>query len=370
MKSLVWARLRAAALLCLTFLLFVGSVRAAGATAAPGWTRVEIPTTGSYFLLYVPAGLDTTQPVPVILFFHGSGGTPDLYKIYVQSAADKAHCVLALPKSASDLGWGTGNDEQTVTETLRLVHGQVTVDDQRVALAGHSAGGAWAYLEAYAASTYSAVFTLSASYYPVTALADPTYTPPIRMYYGTLDQNYALARPNLEAQWARLGVPVEEDVQPGYYHDYWPDTSMLNGFLFAVSKSRPAPFPVEPPTPPTTPATCTPTATNLCLSQGRFRAEVAFDANGASGMGQTVPGGSADSGLFWFFSADNWEVMVKVLNGCDVNHHYWIYSAATTDVHYVLTVTDTLTGAVKKYENPAGKAAAAITDSSAFQTCP
>jgi poly(3-hydroxybutyrate) depolymerase len=194
MKSLVWARLRAAALLCLALLLVMGSLQAAGAAAAPGWTRVEIPTTGSYFLLYVPAGLDTSQPAPVILFFHGSGGTPDLYKVYVQSAADKAHCVLALPKSASDLGWGTGNDEQTVTETLRLVHGQVTVDDQRVALAGHSAGGAWAYLEAYAASTYSAVFTLSASYYPVTVLADPTYTPPIRMYYGTLDQNYTIAR--------------------------------------------------------------------------------------------------------------------------------------------------------------------------------
>jgi hypothetical protein len=53
-----------------------------------------------------------------------------------------------------------------------------------------------------------------------------------------------------------------------------------------------------------------------------------------------------------------------------LNGNYWVYSAATTDVHFVLTVTDTLTGQVKRYENPAGKAAAATTDSGAFPTCP
>jgi acetyl esterase/lipase len=367
MKFMVWPLRRAAALWVFAVLLSLASRQTAGAAVASGWTRVEIPATGSYFLRYVPAALDTTKPVPVVIFFHGSGGTPELYEIYVAPSADRAGCVVVLPKSASDLGWGTGNDEQTVTETLRLLHEELTVDDRRIAAAGHSAGGAWAYLEAYAASTYSAVFTLSAPFYAVSALADPTYTPPIRMYYGTTDPNYTTARPLLEAQWARLGVPWEEDVQPGYSHDYWPDTSMLNGFLFAVSKSRPAPAPPPPPPPP---PTCTPTATSHCLSNGRFRVEVAFDANGSSGMGQTVPNASPDSGLFWFFTPDNWEVMVKVLDACEVNQRYWVYAAGTTDVHYVLTVTDTLTGTVKRYENPAGKAAAAVTDSNAFQTCP
>jgi hypothetical protein len=59
-----------------------------------------------------------------------------------------------------------------------------------------------------------------------------------------------------------------------------------------------------------------------------------------------------------------------VLDGCALNGNYWVYSAGTTDVHYVLTVTDTLTGRVSHYVNPAGKAAAATTDSSAFPTCP
>jgi acetyl esterase/lipase len=368
MKSMsLGPRRRAAAPLFSAVLLTLVTLQAATAAVDPGWSRVEIPATGSYFLRYVPAGLDTTQPVPVVVFFHGSGGTPDLYKVFVAPAADWTHSVVILPKSASDQGWGTGNDEQTVTETLRLVHEELPVDDRRIALAGHSAGGAWAYLEAYGSSAYSAVFTLSAPFYPVTSLADSTYKPPIRMYYGTTDVNYTGALPSLETQWTGLGVSWETDVEPGYSHNYWPASTMLGGFLFATGKSRPAVTPPPPPPPPT----CTPTATSLCLSQGRFRVEVAFEANGSpTTKGQVVPGSSADSGLFWFFNPDNWEIMVKVLDACAPYHRYWVYAAGTTDVHYVLTVTDTATGAVKRYENPAGKASAAVTDSNAFQTCP
>ena len=334
------------------------------AEIAPGWRRVEIPATGSYFWRYIPKTLDAAHPAPLVLFLHGSGGTPDLYKNFVAPAAEKAGCVVAMPKSSSDLGWGIGNDAQTVSETLRLQREELPVDERRTALAGHSAGGAYAYLLAYAGSTYSAVFTLSASFYRVDSLADPSYKPPIHMYYGTTDPNYSGARPSLEAQWGRLGVTWEEDVQAGFGHNTWPTSSMADGFLFLVGKSRPDP---------SAPA-CVAGATRLCLQKGRFRAEVAWDAAGSSGAGQTVANSSAgpsvESGLFWFFSPDNWELMVKVLDGCAINSRYWVFAAGTTNVHYVLTVTDTTTGAVARYENPAGRAAAAVTDVGAFQTCP
>lgn len=340
-------------------LLALSTVSAAAAEVIPGWRKVDIPATGSYYWRYVPKTADLSRPVPLVLFFHGSNGSPEDYESFVFPAAETAGCVVAMPKSSSNVGWGFGNDEQTVTETLRLVREELSVDDRRIALAGHSAGGAWAYLVAYAGSTYSAVFTLSAPFYAVSSLADSTYKPPIHMYYGSTDPNYSGARPNLEAQWGKLGVSWEEDVQAGFGHNTWPVDSMANGFRFLVGKSRPDPA-----------ALCTPTATSLCLNQGRFRVEVAWDANGSSGAGNTVPGASADSGLFWFFSPDNWEMMVKVLDGCGVNGRYWVFAAGTTNVHYILTVTDTLTGSVAHYENPAGKAAAAVTDTNAFQTCP
>ena len=190
-------------------------------------------------------------------------------------------------------------------------------------------------------------------------LADSRYKPPIRMYYGTTDPNYTGARPSLETQWRRLGVSWEENVQADFGHNTWPAASMADGLRFLVGKSRPGAAPA-----------CVADATHLCLQKGRFRVEASWDANGSSGSGQTVPGASPDSGLLWFFSLDNWELMVKVLDGCGVNGHYWVFAAGTTNVHYVLTVTDTLTGSVARYENPAGKASAAVTDVDAFQTCP
>jgi predicted esterase len=347
----------AAAAFAAAILLAFLAVPALGAPVTPGWRKIDIPATGSYLLRYVPASLDPTRPAPLVVFFHGSNGTPEDYQSFIFPAAEKAGCVVAMPKSAAFAGWGTGNDEQTVTETVRLVKEELPVDDRRIALAGHSAGGAWAYLVAYGSSAYSAVFSMSAPFYAVSSLTDPHYKPPIRMYYGSTDPNYAAARPSLEAQWAALGVPWQEDVQAGYGHNTWPASSLADGFSFLVGKSRPG-------------SGCAADATHLCLQQGRFLVEASWDADGSSGAGQTVPGAAADSGLLWFFAPDNWELMVKVLDGCSLNGRYWVFAAATTTVHYVLTVTDTLTGNVVHYENPAGRAAAAVTDTDAFQTCP
>ena len=116
---------------------------------------------------------------------------------------------------------------------------------------------------------------------------------------------------------------------------------------------------------------CTPSAQVMCLNQGRFQVETTWqDGTGRTGHGMVVPGGADDSGLFWFFKADNWEVLVKVLDGCAVNDHYWVFAAATTDVQYTLTVRDTQSTETAQYTNPLGTAADAITDTGAFQTCP
>ncbi|MCP4657070.1 MAG: hypothetical protein GY856_16795, partial [bacterium] len=118
-------------------------------------------------------------------------------------------------------------------------------------------------------------------------------------------------------------------------------------------------------------AGCAPGSASLCLSGNRFRVEVAWrDFQGNTGSAQVVPVGSDDSGLFWFFDADNWEMLVKVLDGCAVNERYWVFSAATTNVEYTLRVTDTQTDIAREYRNPLGTSAPAVTDATAFATCP
>jgi len=74
----------------------------------------------------------------------------------------------------------------------------------------------------------------------VAGISDPAYTAPIRMYDGTLDPNYTGGSfAALQSQWTGLGVPQQSDVQSGYDHSSWPQSSMNNGFLFLVGKTYP-----------------------------------------------------------------------------------------------------------------------------------
>lgn len=118
---------------------------------------------------------------------------------------------------------------------------------------------------------------------------------------------------------------------------------------------------------------CVADDSSLCLTNDRFKVEVAwkdFSANEGPATVVDVPVSADDSGLFWFFQSDNWEMLVKVLDGCGINNQFWVFSAATTNVEYTLTVTDTQSGAVQQYTNPLGSASPAITDIEAFATCP
>ena len=112
---------------------------------------------------------------------------------------------------------------------------------------------------------------------------------------------------------------------------------------------------------------CVANAETLCLHSGRYEVRVDWwTGDGEAGSAQVVPEATEDSGLFRFFDANNWEILVKVLDGCVVNGHYWVYGASTTNLGYVIHVTDTATGDVQEYRNEPGQSAAAITDAKAF----
>lgn len=116
---------------------------------------------------------------------------------------------------------------------------------------------------------------------------------------------------------------------------------------------------------------CDATSTVQCLNNDRFRVDVSWvDYDGNSGPGRAVPVEADDSSLFYFFGRDNYEIIAKVLNGCEFNEHYWVFAGGTTDVEFTLTVTDLITGDEKTYHNPLGNAVDTITDTGAFATCP
>src|SRR5262249_54317837 len=102
-------------------------------------------------------------------------------------------------------------------------------------------------------------------------------------------------------------------------------------------------------------------STTLLLQNGRFKVQVnwAVPPQGTSGSGTAIPVAS-DTGVFWFFSPNNLELMIKVLDGNAINGHWWVFYGALTNVEFDLTVTDLTTGATKTYHNAYGTQASVL----------
>lgn len=102
----------------------------------------------------------------------------------------------------------------------------------------------------------------------------------------------------------------------------------------------------------------------------RFEVEVAFQAvpsGVACSEGQARPvavRGLNRGGFFWCSGPENPELLIKLLDGCAVNGHFWAVWSAASGVELTVTVTDTRRGDRKVFV--VRDAAAPETDMEAF----
>ena len=113
-----------------------------------------------------------------------------------------------------------------------------------------------------------------------------------------------------------------------------------------------------------------PDTSSLFLHNGRFKAEVT--AKGSDG--KRIPGRGAapvtgSSGVFSFANPDRWELRVGVADACTRDGHFWILSSSTSSQEHTLTVTDTQTGRIARYDRPPGRRPPLV-DLQAFPACP
>jgi hypothetical protein len=93
----------------------------------------------------------------------------------------------------------------------------------------------------------------------------------------------------------------------------------------------------------------------LHLGQGGdFQASVRWTnpRDGSSGTGHAQRLGR-DSGAFWFFSPDNLEVTLKILDGRAINGRWWVFVASMTDLQFEVEISRA-GGPVKTYVQTAG----------------
>ncbi len=110
----------------------------------------------------------------------------------------------------------------------------------------------------------------------------------------------------------------------------------------------------------------------LMLHDGRFVATATWRAfDGSSGVGRGVAL-SEQSGYFWFFHPTNVELTVKVLNACPLNGHFWVFTAAASNVEYEIEILDVADDSIESWTetNPLGNLPSLRADTLAFPTCP
>jgi len=97
----------------------------------------------------------------------------------------------------------------------------------------------------------------------------------------------------------------------------------------------------------------------LCLDGGRFEATV-------DGRPRMALPEAPRSGLFSLSRSAEPQLLITMLDGCDVNGHRWLYLATVADVELTVKVRDTQTGRTWVRFNPAGTVPAPVRDVEAF----
>jgi hypothetical protein len=170
---------------------------------------------------------------------------------------------------------------------------------------------------------------------------------------GVAAQLDANLQPWLNAIWEAVQAETQ-----GYYED---SVTLLSLLVMSGNAWDPTLF---------SPGVACSPVDALCLSGYRFEVTATWTTTRAtSGRAHPIEL-TGDTGTFWFFDPANVEVVIKVLDGCGVNGHIWVFAGGLTDVRVDLTIRDTRTGAVRTYRNPQGAPFQPIQDTAAFSACP
>jgi phospholipase/carboxylesterase len=99
-------------------------------------------------VLVVPQGLKADRPVPLLVMFHGAGGSADKVLPFLNDHAQQRGFLLLLPQSQFPT-WdlvigGNGPDLERLEQALGEVASRFRVDPARLGFAGFSDGGSYA----------------------------------------------------------------------------------------------------------------------------------------------------------------------------------------------------------------------------------
>jgi polyhydroxybutyrate depolymerase len=171
---------------------------------APGTSADATLTSGGRqrtYRLHVPAGYDPRQMTPMVLSFHGHGGTALQQERFSQYSplADQQHFLVVYPQGVigpdGKTGWSTArkhepavNDVLFISDLLTTLQQHLCVDPHRIYVSGISNGGGMTNLLACRLAGRIAAFApVAAAIYPIFGGCHPSRPVPYLEFHGTGD---------------------------------------------------------------------------------------------------------------------------------------------------------------------------------------
>ena len=160
--------------------------------------------------LYVPPGLTSGVPAPLILLLHGATGTGQAMLAALQSHADQVGAVLLCPDSRGftwdAIRYAYSDDVRFIDSALQVAFSKCNIDPERIGIAGFSDGASYAI---GLGRVNGDLFKRMVAFSPGALLPDhDAFKPPLYLTHGYSDE---VLRMDLTS------IPISEELEARGY---------------------------------------------------------------------------------------------------------------------------------------------------------
>ena len=170
-------------------------------SSQPG-TSARVITSGGEercYLLYIPPNYDPSNPIPIVISFHGVASSPELHAGITRwnEIADSENFIVAYPRgtgfplrwnSFPSAWWSSVDDVNFTRNLIADLKETLAVDQSRIYISGFSNGGAMAHnLACELSDIVAAIGIVSAPVTEPIGGCQPSRAVPVMAFHGTDD---------------------------------------------------------------------------------------------------------------------------------------------------------------------------------------